>query len=147
MGIHLLLRLVLPSLQLCSIWNSSFACRSDQVLLLLKFFEFLMEKLSSPAPSEPVTAMDSSGIVLVAGATGGVGRRVVNILWNKGMPVRVLVLCSNLIDRFPCKLRSFRVKMEEWNIWFKVIGLCNWWDLCPRHEFFFTYWKSLAGQK
>ena len=58
-----------------------------------------MDKLSSPAPSEPLTAMDSSGIVLVAGATGGVGRRVVNILWNKGMPVRVLVLCSNLIDR------------------------------------------------
>ncbi|XP_058200165.1 protein HIGH CHLOROPHYLL FLUORESCENCE PHENOTYPE 173, chloroplastic isoform X6 [Rhododendron vialii] len=35
--------------------------------------------------------MDSSGIVLVAGATGGVGRRVVNILRNKGLPVRVLV--------------------------------------------------------
>ncbi|PSS04855.1 Complex I intermediate-associated protein 30 [Actinidia chinensis var. chinensis] len=57
----------------------------------VKFFEFLMEKLSSPAPSEPVTAMDSSGIVLVSGATGGVGRRVVNILRNKGLPVRVLV--------------------------------------------------------
>ncbi|GFZ06158.1 NAD(P)-binding Rossmann-fold superfamily protein [Actinidia rufa] len=57
----------------------------------VKFFEFLMEKLSSPAPSEPVTAMDSPGIVLVSGATGGVGRRVVNILRSKGFPVRVLV--------------------------------------------------------
>ncbi|XP_041025245.1 protein HIGH CHLOROPHYLL FLUORESCENCE PHENOTYPE 173, chloroplastic isoform X2 [Juglans microcarpa x Juglans regia] len=56
-----------------------------------KFFEFLIEKLSSPSPSEPVKAMDTSGIVLVAGATGGVGRRVVNILQKKGLPVRVLV--------------------------------------------------------
>ncbi|CAK9152633.1 unnamed protein product [Ilex paraguariensis] len=56
-----------------------------------KFFEFLIEKLSSPSPSEPVKAMDTSGIVLVAGATGGVGRRVVDILRKKGLPVRVLV--------------------------------------------------------
>ncbi|GMY37456.1 putative complex i intermediate-associated protein 30 [Fagus crenata] len=35
--------------------------------------------------------MDTSGIVLVAGATGGVGRRVVDILRKKGLPVRVLV--------------------------------------------------------
>ncbi|KAI8001846.1 Uncharacterized protein LOK49_LG09G00955 [Camellia lanceoleosa] len=56
-----------------------------------KFFEFLIEKLSGPSPSEPVKAMDTSGIVLVAGATGGVGRRVVNILRKKGLPVRLLV--------------------------------------------------------
>ncbi|XP_058200142.1 protein HIGH CHLOROPHYLL FLUORESCENCE PHENOTYPE 173, chloroplastic isoform X3 [Rhododendron vialii] len=56
-----------------------------------KFIEFVVGKLSNPSPSEPVNAMDSSGIVLVAGATGGVGRRVVNILRNKGLPVRVLV--------------------------------------------------------
>ncbi|RVW83790.1 hypothetical protein CK203_041770 [Vitis vinifera] len=35
--------------------------------------------------------METSGIVLVAGATGGVGRRVVDILRKKGLPVRVLV--------------------------------------------------------
>ncbi|XP_024923364.3 protein HIGH CHLOROPHYLL FLUORESCENCE PHENOTYPE 173, chloroplastic isoform X2 [Ziziphus jujuba] len=35
--------------------------------------------------------MDTSGIVLVAGATGGVGRRVVDILRKKGLRVRVLV--------------------------------------------------------
>ncbi|XP_062162876.1 protein HIGH CHLOROPHYLL FLUORESCENCE PHENOTYPE 173, chloroplastic isoform X1 [Alnus glutinosa] len=56
-----------------------------------KFFEFLIEKLSSPSPSKPEKAMDTSGIILVAGATGGVGRRVVDILRKKGFPVRVLV--------------------------------------------------------
>uniref|UniRef100_A0A7N2LQP0 NAD(P)-binding Rossmann-fold superfamily protein n=1 Tax=Quercus lobata TaxID=97700 RepID=A0A7N2LQP0_QUELO len=56
-----------------------------------KFFESLIEKLSSPSPSKPVNNMDNSGIVLVAGATGGVGRRVVDILRKKGLPVRVLV--------------------------------------------------------
>ncbi|XP_062095197.1 protein HIGH CHLOROPHYLL FLUORESCENCE PHENOTYPE 173, chloroplastic isoform X2 [Humulus lupulus] len=55
-----------------------------------KFFEFLIEKLSSPSPSTPVQ-METSGIVLVAGATGGVGRRVVDNLRKKGLPVRVLV--------------------------------------------------------
>ncbi|KAM7505851.1 hypothetical protein LguiB_004755 [Lonicera macranthoides] len=56
-----------------------------------KLVEFVIEKLSSPSPSEPAKAMNHPGIVLVAGATGGVGRRVVNILRKKGIPVRVLV--------------------------------------------------------
>ncbi|KAK9227540.1 hypothetical protein WN943_012593 [Citrus x changshan-huyou] len=56
-----------------------------------KFVEFLVEKLSGPSPKEPVKSMETSGVVLVAGATGGVGRRVVDILRNKGLPVRVLV--------------------------------------------------------
>lgn len=56
-----------------------------------KFFEFLIEKLSGPSPSKPVKSMDSSGIILVAGATGGVGRRVVDILRSKGLSVRALV--------------------------------------------------------
>ncbi|KAA8515062.1 hypothetical protein F0562_018150 [Nyssa sinensis] len=56
-----------------------------------KFFEFLIEKLSGSSSSEPVKAMDNSSIILVAGATGGVGRRVVNILRKKGLSVRVLV--------------------------------------------------------
>eukprot|EP00257_Ricinus_communis_P018104 XP_015576711.1 uncharacterized protein LOC8275173 [Ricinus communis] len=56
-----------------------------------KFFEFLIEKLSSSSPSEPKNAMEGSGIVLVVGATGGVGKRVVDILRKKGSPVRVLV--------------------------------------------------------
>ncbi|KAI9197594.1 hypothetical protein LWI28_001283 [Acer negundo] len=57
----------------------------------VKFVESLIEKLSSPSPEEPPKAMETSGIVLVSGATGGVGRRVVDILRKKGLPVRVLV--------------------------------------------------------
>lgn len=57
----------------------------------MKFVETLIGKLSSPSSSEPPRKMESSGIVLVAGATGGVGRRVVDILRKKGFPVRVLV--------------------------------------------------------
>ncbi|XP_073264934.1 protein HIGH CHLOROPHYLL FLUORESCENCE PHENOTYPE 173, chloroplastic isoform X2 [Populus alba] len=38
----------------------------------------------------PKKSMESSGIVLVVGATGGVGRRVVDVLQKKGLPVRVL---------------------------------------------------------
>ncbi|XP_050368120.1 protein HIGH CHLOROPHYLL FLUORESCENCE PHENOTYPE 173, chloroplastic [Argentina anserina] len=57
----------------------------------VKIFESLVSKLSSPSPSESVKRMETSGIVLVAGGTGGVGRRVVNILRKKGIPVRVLV--------------------------------------------------------
>lgn len=56
-----------------------------------KFFEFVIEKLSNPSPSDTKNTMDSSGIILVAGATGGVGRRVVDILRSKGLPVRLLV--------------------------------------------------------
>nr|ACU21450.1 unknown [Glycine max] len=56
-----------------------------------KFFDFLAEKISDPSPSEVINTMGTSDIVLVAGATGGVGRRVVDILCKKGIPVRVLV--------------------------------------------------------
>ncbi|KAL8468285.1 hypothetical protein ACS0TY_031504 [Phlomoides rotata] len=56
-----------------------------------KFFEFLIEKLSGPSPSEAAKEMETSGIVLVAGATGGVGRRAVDLLRKKGIPVRALV--------------------------------------------------------
>jgi uncharacterized protein YbjT (DUF2867 family) len=31
------------------------------------------------------------------GATGGVGRRVVDVLQKKGLPVRVLVQCFHLV--------------------------------------------------
>ncbi|XP_042514080.1 uncharacterized protein LOC122088818 isoform X1 [Macadamia integrifolia] len=56
-----------------------------------KFFEFLIEKLSSTTASEPLKPMGTSDVILVAGATGGVGRRVVDIISKKGLPVRVLV--------------------------------------------------------
>ncbi|KAF6173137.1 hypothetical protein GIB67_028435 [Kingdonia uniflora] len=57
----------------------------------MKFFESLIAKLSSTPSSEPVKEMGASDIILVAGATGGVGRRVVDVLRKKGLPVRVLV--------------------------------------------------------
>ncbi|CDO96855.1 unnamed protein product [Coffea canephora] len=56
-----------------------------------KFFEFLIEKLSNPSPSKTENRMDPSGVILVAGATGGVGRRVFDILRSKGYTVKVLV--------------------------------------------------------
>ncbi|XP_020100412.1 uncharacterized protein LOC109718545 isoform X3 [Ananas comosus] len=57
----------------------------------LKFMESLLAKLSSPNSSQPLAKPETSGIILVTGATGGVGRRVVDILRKKGLPVRVLV--------------------------------------------------------
>ncbi|GMH30480.1 hypothetical protein Nepgr_032323 [Nepenthes gracilis] len=56
-----------------------------------KFFESLIGILSGQSLSEPVKKMEYSGLVLVAGATGGVGRRVVDILQKKGFQVRILV--------------------------------------------------------
>lgn len=64
---------------------------SNRFIFFLKFFESLIEKLTGPSPSKPVNSMDSSGITLVTGATGGVGRRVVDVLRNKKLSVRVLV--------------------------------------------------------
>lgn len=68
----------------------------------VKFFQSLIEKLTSPTSSEPIKKMETSDVVLVAGATGGVGRRVVNILCEKGLPVRVLVFYCPVI----CKMYS-----------------------------------------
>lgn len=56
-----------------------------------KFVEFIVEKISGPAPQEAPKRMETSGVILVTGATGGVGRRVVDILRKKGLPVRALV--------------------------------------------------------
>lgn len=57
----------------------------------VKLFQSLIAKLSGQSLSESAKNMQSSGIVLVTGATGGVGRRVVDVLRKKGAPVRVLV--------------------------------------------------------
>ncbi|GAB4831458.1 hypothetical protein Ancab_005474 [Ancistrocladus abbreviatus] len=57
----------------------------------LEFIQSLAEKLTGQSASEPVKKMESSGVVLVTGATGGVGRRVVGILQKKGFRVRALV--------------------------------------------------------
>ena len=68
----------------------------------MKFFEFLIEKLSNPSPSKTENRMDPSGVILVAGATGGVGRRVYDILRSKGYTVKVLVFFLVLI-LYTCK--------------------------------------------
>lgn len=70
------------------------------LFFLAKIFEFIIEKLSGPAPNKLPGKMDSTDIILVAGATGGVGRRVVDILRKKGLPVRALV-CF-LTDHWLC---------------------------------------------
>ncbi|XP_022723877.1 uncharacterized protein LOC111280717 [Durio zibethinus] len=56
-----------------------------------KIVEFIIEKLSGPSPKESAKKMETTGFILVAGATGGVGRRVVDNLRKKGLPVRALV--------------------------------------------------------
>lgn len=57
----------------------------------VEFIMSLIGKLPNPTSTEPSKEMKTSGIVLVAGATGGVGQRVVDILRKKGLPVRALV--------------------------------------------------------
>lgn len=59
--------------------------------IYLQFVAFIAEKLSGSSPETSPEKMETGGIVLVAGATGGVGRRVVDILRKKGLRVRALV--------------------------------------------------------
>ena len=48
---------------------------------------------ASVRPGTPVQSPNKDGVVLVVGATGGVGKRVVERLLAKGKPVRCLVRC------------------------------------------------------
>ncbi|KAK3152579.1 hypothetical protein QOZ80_2BG0160930 [Eleusine coracana subsp. coracana] len=57
----------------------------------LKIVESIINSMASPVSSESPKKMETSNVVLVTGATGGVGKRVVDILRKKGLPVRVLV--------------------------------------------------------
>ncbi|TVU33191.1 hypothetical protein EJB05_24979 [Eragrostis curvula] len=57
----------------------------------LKIVESIINSFASPVASETPKKMETSDVVLVTGATGGVGRRVVDILRKEGLPVRVLV--------------------------------------------------------
>ncbi|XP_062218698.1 protein HIGH CHLOROPHYLL FLUORESCENCE PHENOTYPE 173, chloroplastic-like isoform X2 [Phragmites australis] len=52
--------------------------------------ESIISSFASPASSEVPKKMETSDVVLVTGAIGGVGRWVVDILRKKGLPVRVL---------------------------------------------------------
>ncbi|KAF8642537.1 hypothetical protein HU200_067213 [Digitaria exilis] len=56
----------------------------------LKIVESIISSFTGPASSEAPKIMESSDVVLVTGATGGVGRRLVDVLRKKGIPVRVL---------------------------------------------------------
>ncbi|KAK8629324.1 hypothetical protein V6N13_078168 [Hibiscus sabdariffa] len=56
-----------------------------------KIVKFIIEKLSGQSPVESEKKMETTGYVLVVGATGGVGRRVVDNLRKKGLPVKALV--------------------------------------------------------
>ncbi|EOA16251.1 hypothetical protein CARUB_v10004397mg [Capsella rubella] len=60
----------------------------------LKFVSSVFEKLTNGSTEEPVKEMETTGIILVAGATGGVGRRVVDILRKKGLPVKALIVAD-----------------------------------------------------
>ncbi|VAH27038.1 unnamed protein product [Triticum turgidum subsp. durum] len=57
----------------------------------LKIVESIMSSITASAPTEAPKKAETSDLVLVTGATGGVGRRVVDVLRKKGVPVRVLV--------------------------------------------------------
>uniref|UniRef100_A0A0E0JXS9 NAD(P)-binding domain-containing protein n=1 Tax=Oryza punctata TaxID=4537 RepID=A0A0E0JXS9_ORYPU len=54
----------------------------------LKIVESIISSFTGSTPSEAPKKMETSDVVLVTGATGGVGRRVVDILRKKGLPVR-----------------------------------------------------------
>nr|CAB3446217.1 unnamed protein product [Digitaria exilis] len=60
------------------------------VLIRPRIVESIISSFTGPASSEAPKIMESSDVVLVTGATGGVGRRVVDVLRKKGIPVRVL---------------------------------------------------------
>ncbi|KAG6557217.1 hypothetical protein Mapa_001144 [Marchantia paleacea] len=57
---------------------------------LAKVFEFVSARLSGSSEEKPSSGMEKEA-VLVTGATGGTGKRVVTFLQSKGIPVRALV--------------------------------------------------------
>jgi NADPH:quinone reductase-like Zn-dependent oxidoreductase len=90
---------------------------------IVKFFDFLVGKLSSTSStSESVNSMGTSDIVLVAGGTGGVGRRVVDVLRKKGIPVRVLVLCCDLPFWHELPVKNLSLN-NEYSIMFLTIWI------------------------
>ena len=70
--------------------------------------------------------MGTSDIVLVAGATGGVGRRVVDILRKKGIPVRVLVLLlTYLAYKILLQIIVSRLKKKK-----RIFKSVTYWTQC-----------------
>ncbi|CAN6278079.1 unnamed protein product [Urochloa humidicola] len=64
--------------------------RTSSRLSRREIVESIISSFTGSASSEAPKKMETSDVVLVTGATGGVGRRVVDILRKKGLPVRVL---------------------------------------------------------
>lgn len=88
---------------------------------IVKFIASLLEKLSSGTSTESVKKMEASDVVLVAGATGGVGRRVVDILREKRIPFRVLVSYRTWLPfEISCYFTTFDPRFTMFNI-----GFCN----------------------
>ena len=57
----------------------------------IKLFQSLIEQLSGSSSRQSPTEKEKMDTVLVAGATGGVGKQVVDVLRKKGIHVRALV--------------------------------------------------------
>ncbi|KAK8461367.1 hypothetical protein SEVIR_1G024400v4 [Setaria viridis] len=64
--------------------------RASSRLSRREVVESIISSFTGSASTEVPKKMETSDVVLVTGATGGVGRRVVDILRKKGVPVRVL---------------------------------------------------------
>ncbi|RCV04724.1 hypothetical protein SETIT_1G024100v2 [Setaria italica] len=64
--------------------------RASSRLSRREIVESIISSFTGSASTEVPKKMETSDVVLVTGATGGVGRRVVDILRKKGVPVRVL---------------------------------------------------------
>ena len=57
----------------------------------VKLFQSLKEQLSGSSSRQSQTQKENMDTVLVASATGGVGKQVVDVLHKTGSPVRALV--------------------------------------------------------
>ena len=65
-------------------------------LCYVKLFQYLIEQLLSSSSRQSPTEKEKMDTVLVAGATGGVGKWVVDVLRKKGIHVCDLVWYSAL---------------------------------------------------
>ena len=57
----------------------------------IKLFQSLIEQLSGSSSGQSPTKKEKKDTILVAGATSGVGKRVVDVLRKKGIPVHAPV--------------------------------------------------------
>ncbi|GJN19408.1 hypothetical protein PR202_gb06686 [Eleusine coracana subsp. coracana] len=76
----------------CCFYGGGVASSPPVVFANPRIVESIINSMASPVSSESPKKMETSNVVLVTGATGGVGKRVVDILRKKGLPVRVLII-------------------------------------------------------